>query len=146
LFVGVQARDPLLLVTWGQLQEHRAESRRHASGVVALDIYEPDAPRARELLAAIGATLGVEKIAPARGQTHYRIGLNMAWERAHEFAEQALDEEGDEDRHRARPHSAVAHSRAAAAPDVPREPRRTLVYSGGARSWLRCAVDRLAAS
>jgi hypothetical protein len=68
-----------------------------AQSVLALDIREPGT-RARELLDAIAAKLGLETIDPAAGQTHFMVAVNMAWERAYEFAEQALDEQGDEGR------------------------------------------------
>jgi hypothetical protein len=69
-----------------------------ALSVLALDIYEPDTPRARELLAAIAAKLGLEKIDPGPGETHVMVGLQMEGTRAHELAEQALDEQSDEGR------------------------------------------------
>jgi len=68
------------------------------AALLALDIYEPDTPRAGELLAAIAAKLGVEKIDPGPGERHVMVHVGMAWQRAHDLAEQALDEMGDDGR------------------------------------------------
>jgi hypothetical protein len=70
-------------------------------GVLAFDIYEPDSPRAAELLAAIAAKLGVEKIETQPRDRHVMVYV-PDWERAYRIAEEALDE-GDEGRMVVRP-------------------------------------------
>jgi hypothetical protein len=49
------------------------------SSALAIDIYEPDTPRARELLAAIAARLGLEKIEPDAGDTYVQVLVDMEW-------------------------------------------------------------------
>jgi hypothetical protein len=71
--------------------------------VLAIDIYEPDTPRAVELLAAVAAKLGLEQIDPGHGETYVHVHTHMEWHHAYEPAERALDEAGDEDRMIVRP-------------------------------------------
>jgi hypothetical protein len=53
-----------------------------AQAVLALHVYEPESPRAAELLAAIAAKLDLEEINPGPGVRHVMVRVQMEWRRA----------------------------------------------------------------